>query len=137
MNNLDWTLGDTIQVFGGKSSAINQKAADDELNDGKATATESDEVQNRQVVTKMLSLDWIHGGYKGYKDVGFKEFIVELANAPHESLFSTELVITLVEHFWDYYYLRVLWAGFIPYSLYFIATIIYITNWAVDGIPED
>ena len=95
-------------------------------------------MQNRTVKAKMLSLDWVHGSYKGYtSNVGFRELIIELANAPHESLFSTELIITLVEHFWDYYFIRVLFAGFIPYALYFLATIIYVTSWAVPGIPED
>jgi len=85
----------------------------------------------------MLSLDWVHGSYKGYKNVGFRELIVELANAPNESLFSTELIVTLVEHFWNYYYNRVLLAGFFPYLLYFIATIFYSTMYAVDGIAEE
>jgi len=107
------------------------------LNEGKPKAEESDKIQNRTVNTKMLSLDWVHGSYKGYKEVGFRELIVELANSPHESLFSTELIVTLVEHFWNYYYNRVLVAGFIPYLFYFIATIVYSTNWAVDGIAEE
>jgi len=85
----------------------------------------------------MLSLEWVHASYKGYESVGFRELIVELANAPHESLFSTELIITLVEHFWDYYYKRIFFFGFIPYMVYFVCTIVYVTTWAVDGIPTD
>ena len=46
----------------------------------------------------MLSLDWLHSSYKGFSIVGFKEFILALANTPHESLFSTEFVITLVQY---------------------------------------
>ena len=57
--------------------------------------------------------------------------------APHESLFSTELIITLTEHFWDYYYKRIFVLCFIPYIVYFIATIIYVSTFSVDGISED
>ena len=84
----------------------------------------------------MLSLEWVHASYKGYDNVGFRELIVELANAPHESLFSTELIITLVEHFWDYYYKRIFLTGFVPYIIYFLCTIVYTTTWSVQGIEE-
>jgi len=137
VKNLDWKLGDTMQVFGGQYSAIDEKVAESLINDGKPKAEESEEIQNRQVVMKMLSLDWVHANYRGYTDVGFRELIVALASAPHESLFSTELVITLIDHFWDYYFKRVFFAGFVPYIIYFICTIIYISNWAVEGIPAD
>lgn len=82
----------------------------------------------------MLSLEWVHASYKGYDNVGFRELIVELANAPHESLFSTELIITLVEHFWDYYYKRIFLTGFVPYIIYFLCTIVHVTTWSVKGI---
>jgi len=75
----------------------------------------------------MLSLDWLHGSYKGYEHAGFSDLIVELANAPHLSLFSTDLVVTLVEFFWDYYYKRIFFLCFVPYVLYFIATLVYVT----------
>jgi len=85
----------------------------------------------------MLSLHWLHGSYKGQTNVGFNELIVELAAAPHHSLFSTELVITLVQFFWDYYYYRIFFACFLPYIAYFMATIFYITVYSVRGVPEE
>ena len=40
----------------------------------------------------------------GLEECGFRELVVALQKAPLDSLFSTELVISLVEHFWDTYY---------------------------------
>lgn len=97
----------------------------------------STEIQYRQVKVKMLSLDWVHAHYKGYKKVGFKELILLLAMAPNETLFDTELVITLIKHFWNFYYNRIFYACFLPYIVYFISTIYYISTYAVEGIDEE
>ena len=137
VRNLDWRLGDTLKVIGTPSSAMTAGLAGKLLYGDKQKGTESEDVQNRQVITKMLSLEWVTASYKGYENVGFRELIVELANAPHESLFSTELIITLVEHFWDYYYKRIFLYGFIPYIIYFLCTIFYVTIWSVEGIDYD
>ena len=51
----------------------------------------------------MLPVNWLFvPGYDGDKS-GRKSLVTALANAPHESLFSTDLVITLVESFWASY----------------------------------
>ena len=86
----------------------------------------------------MLSLEWLHANYNGHTNVGFRELIQELASAPNESLFGTDLIVTLVEHFWDYYYKRIFIMGFVPYIVYFVCTIIYASTFAVaeGGIPE-
>ena len=60
-------------------------------------------IQNRQVLLKMLPVNWLFTpNYDGSKS-GRKSLVTALANAPHESLFSTELIITLVESFWASY----------------------------------
>ena len=86
---------------------------------------------------KMLSLTWVHAQSRGYKNVGYRELIVALSLAPHESLFDTELIITLIEHFWAYYFNRVFWACFVPYIIYFVTTILYVSAWGVEGIREE
>ena len=45
----------------------------------------------------MLEIDWIFANYRGFTNVGFRELIIALAKAPHESLFRTEMVQTLIE----------------------------------------
>ena len=85
----------------------------------------------------MLSLEWVHADYKGFRNVGFKELILALAMAPNETLFSTELVITLIQHFWDFYYKRIFKACFVPYCIYFLSTIFYLSIYAVEGIAEE
>lgn len=57
-----------------------------------------------------------------------------LANAPHESLFSSELVIILVEHFWKRYYYAILYRIFLPWLVYFFLVIFYVTMFSVSGI---
>ena len=60
-----------------------------------------------------------------------------LDRAPHESLFSTELIITLCDHFWDFYSRKILIFCFLPYLFYFFCTIFYVSWYAVDGIPPE
>ena len=57
--------------------------------------------------------------------------------APHESLFSTDMIRTLVDHFWDRYYKSVIIFCFIPFLIYMIASIVYITNYGVHGVPKE
>ena len=66
----------------------------------------------------MLPVNWLFvPGYDGTVS-GRKSLVTALANAPHESLFSTELVITLVDSFWSEYSARVIFAAFLPFISY-------------------
>ena len=66
----------------------------------------------------MLPVNWLFvPSYDGVKS-GRKSLVTALANAPHESLFSTDLVITLVESFWASYSSKIIWFAFIPYMIY-------------------
>ena len=135
VRNLDWRLGDGLEAFGTAQSTMSQELAQKILNDSKPTADEeSADIQNRQVETKMLSLAWLHAAYKGNESVGFSELVIELANAPNEALFSTELIITLIEHLWPTYARAIFIWGFIPYLTYFLATLTYVIYFAVYGI---
>ena len=132
-------MGANLEVFGTQSSVITEASSEALIakGDKEEDKNKSDEAQYRQVNVKMLSLEWVHADYKGLKDVGFKELILALAQAPSESLFGTELVITLVRHFWNYYYKRIFLACFIPYIIYFLSTIYYVSTHAVEGIDEE
>lgn len=85
----------------------------------------------------MLKMDWIFAKYGGFDQVGFRELVLALANAPHESLFATELVITLVEHFWSRYYRAIFVRCFIPFVVYFVISIFYLSTYTVDGVPKE
>ena len=85
----------------------------------------------------MLRIDWIFACYGGLKKVGFRELIVALANAPHESLFSTDLVITLTNLMWSRYFTAIFVRCFIPFCIYFLTAIWYLSNYAVEGIDPD
>ena len=60
--------------------------------------------------------------------------IIALNKAPHESLFSTELVIILVEHFFSRYYRTVIYRCLIPFVIYFLLVLFYLSYFAVEGI---
>ena len=81
----------------------------------------------------MLPVNWLYvPDYSGNKS-GRKKLVTALANAPHESLFSTDLVITLVESFWNAYSAQMIWFAFIPFILYLCVTDYYYINYiAVD-----
>ena len=85
----------------------------------------------------MLQIDWIFASASGKEKCGFAEFVVALSQAPHESLFSTDLIKTMVDHFWSRYYRAVLFGGLFPFIIYFSATLYYMSKYAVDGIEED
>ena len=85
----------------------------------------------------MLQIDWVFASYGGSTNIGIRELVVALAAAPHESLFSTELVITLAQHFWARYFRAVLFRCFVPFLLYFGATLAYATRYSVAETPTD
>jgi hypothetical protein len=82
----------------------------------------------------VLEIDFIFANQEGHSTVGFRELIVALSKAPHESLFATELIIVLVEHFWDRYFRAIFFRCFIPFVVYFFLTIYYMSKFAVEGI---
>lgn len=85
----------------------------------------------------MLQIDWVFANYGGSTNVGIRELVVALAAAPHESLFSTELVITLAEHFWARYFRKVVIGCFIPFILYFGCTLAYATHYSTQDTPTN
>ena len=82
-------------------------------------------------------IDWIYASQGGLENVGFRELVIELSKAPHESLFGTEFVQILVESFWDRYFKAILLRCFIPFLIYFFSTNYYLQSYAMEGIPED
>ena len=85
----------------------------------------------------MLPIDWIFASYDGNTNVGFRELIISLSESPFDSLFSTELVITLNELMWKRYYHTVLYKSFIPFIVYFISAQHFVSNYAIQGIDPD
>ena len=77
----------------------------------------------------MLPVSWLYvDGYDGTKS-GFATLVKKLKNAPHESLFSTDLVITLVELFWEDYSTNVITLAFLPFIVYLFATLKYFSTY--------
>ena len=90
-----------------------------------------------QVEAKMLQIDWVFKGFHSKKTSGFADFVVILSNSPYETLYSTDFVQALVEHFWARYRRSLLRRCFVPFVIYFISTLIYISNYVLDGIDTE
>ena len=80
-------------------------------------------------------IDWVYASQGGIQETGFRELVIALSKAPHESLFSTELVQVLMESFWDRYFRSILYRCCLPFSVYFCVTLTYMFNYASEGIP--
>ena len=84
----------------------------------------------------MLPIDWIFAPSQKKKNNSFSDFIVALANAPHESLFSTDLIHMLVDHFWERYYRAVIYRCFLPYLVYYVSVLWYLSLYGVSKDDE-
>ena len=124
VKNADWLLGETLEVFGDSSSTMTEQKASRVLAKHRRKKR-SGKVQNRQVVLKMLAVNWLYGNNYDGTSQGVGNLVTALAKAPHETLFSTDLVITLVDSFWDRYRSAMLWRCFFPFISYFFTTILY------------
>ena len=107
-----------------------------EVTGGKIDVSQDSDFQNRQVEAKMLKTDFIFSQYGGYERVGYRELVIAMAGAPQESLFSTELVTTLISTFWDRYYKTIFIWCFLPFCVYLISTVTYITIHAQEPFDQ-
>ena len=89
-----------MKVFNQNSSVLTESVANEKIKDGKDS---SDKRVYRNINVFMLNIDWIFHEDKEGEMRGFGDMVRALARAPHESLFSTELVITLIDNFWEAY----------------------------------
>ena len=70
----------------------------------------------------MLPVKWVYALSYDRNKSGPTKLVTALAKAPHESLFSSELVVTLVESFWHQYSSYVIKYAFIPFVAYIFVT---------------
>ena len=79
----------------------------------------------------MLDISWIFAS-----GVGFRELVASLSKTPHESVFSTNLVVTLVEIFRERYSKAIFWKCFIPYMIYFVLSVSLYSTFTTNGISK-
>ena len=79
----------------------------------------------------MLKIECFYENPSGTEPVGIRELIVALADAPHESLFSTDLVIILCEYFYMRYFTFILKYALLPWILYFVLVLTYMSLFAI------
>lgn len=133
VKNLQWQVGTQMEVVGQKSQVFNESIAAAQLKNVK-TKDNDDEIQSRQVIAQMLPIEWVFAKYGGNEQVSFRELVVALSESPFDSLFSTELVITLTEHIWSRYYKSVFRYCFLPFCVYFIVTQVFLSTYTLSGI---
>ena len=133
VKNADWPIRGINQVVWMEySSALTEEDTNLKITGGKPGAHKGSGRIYRNVTVKMLKIDWMfHKGHDG-KGRNFGDMVRALARAPHESLFSTELVITLVENFWDEYSSKIKTLCLIPFMIYFAACAFYFSYYLND-----
>ena len=77
IKNLDWKLGKTLKVFGQVSQVVTEKKANSKITNGYKDV----DMQNRQVLAKMLSIEWVFASYDGNTNIGFRELIIALSES--------------------------------------------------------
>lgn len=81
---------------------------------------------------KILPVNWLYVNAYDGTNSSFKTLVKALANAPHESIFSTDFVITLVQSFWSEYSSRVINLAFVPFMVYLTVTVKYYASYLND-----
>ena len=80
----------------------------------------------------MLDIGWIFAN-----ECDVRQLIVALKDCPYDSIFSTDLVISLVDIFWEKYRNEIIWKCFIPYLVYFLTTICFFELFTSAGIHNN
>lgn len=135
INNIDWQqrkTGSKIKVIGKQDSVITERKASALLNKN-LNLEQRNELQSRPVHAKMLQIGWLYQNPQGEGQCGVRELIVALADVQMESLFDTELIKVIAEHFFDRYRSFIMLAVFIPWLVYFFMVIFYVSVFTVDG----
>ena len=115
------------------SCVISEKMANLEITDGRPGSEKGTGRQNRQVNLKMLRIDWVFKPNSRGKRQGFGDLVGTFTKAQSETLFSTNLVITLVMNFWSKYYATVVKFCLIPFLIYFTSTVVYFSHYMLDS----
>jgi len=84
-----------------------------------------------------MNLSWLRACSKGYTNPGFRELIVSLSYAKSEELFNTKPIRSLAKVVEGVYYKKVRLYCFVPFVLYFVASLKYVTFYAVDGVEPN
>ena len=79
----------------------------------------------------MLDIGWIFSN-----DGSIRELIAALKDCPYDSLFSTDLVISLMEIFGEKYKKAVFYKCFLPYVFYFLTTVCFLEFYTSPGITD-
>ena len=65
---------------------------------------DKDELQNREITTRYVELDWIFNSDETEDSYNFKNLVNQLVDHADISVFRTDLVKSIVTVFWDEYY---------------------------------
>ena len=82
---------------------------------------EKDSRQYKDVEITMLRTDWIYNG----SDMG--DLIIAMSEADTE-LFKTDLFHVLIGGFWNFYFLKIIMVGFLPWTINSGLTLYYLSN---------
>ena len=91
--------------------------------------------QKTLVEVSMLRCSWVFRDREMGELKNFDKLIKALAESPSDSMYNTDFVITIVDEFWSLYQMSIFIAVFVPFLLYFQATLTYFTFYL--AIPDE
>lgn len=119
-DNIKWPVESTAAVIGQPNSIIISEDIEAEIIEG----VDPEELQFKEVDTKLLPIDWIFRSQKGTES-NFIEFLYMLKNVNNDQVYALEFTGALIEYVWDYYSTQIKYMVFYPFVFMFLVCHIY------------
>ena len=104
---------------------ITQESANFKITDGNPGTHQGSGRKVKEIILMILSITWIKTWSDGARAT-IQNLVSVLANAP-ESVLHTELVRTFIDDFYDEQKKHLIVRGFIPFVIYLIGTLGFLT----------
>jgi hypothetical protein len=75
--------------------------------------------EKKRIDISMVEFDWVYSGKEG------EMFVEELANTDNDDIFKVETIKICVNFLWSFYFWRILFFVFIPYTTFFVCFFMY------------
>ena len=135
VENVQWSMDLDSFVFGQNSSKIDEARTNEALNEIALKSVDEKDKQHKQITLKMLTFGQIFHGHHNGKQATLGDLLEIFAKAS-DLILNSEFVRVLVDHFYDESQKKVIKFCFIPFAIYFLSTICYMSNFVISGQVE-
>jgi len=129
VKNVDWLKGGKLKAFSHHTPRIdenlaNMKVTDDSWKPGKSVR------QNKIVVCRQVQIDWLS------RDKGTQGELITIISEASEEIYSSELIVSLIDKFWKSQLQTVMKYFFLPFCLNFAVVQVYMIFYITEMIQE-